>query len=71
MKIVVLSFKNEDRQIDIRNRIQRSPDSIFHEFVVVLGALAVIMDVFGSSVLEVKFQGDSMVWLSGSKIQRL
>ena len=48
MKIVVLSFENEDRQIDIRNQIQRSPDVIFHGFVVVLGALAVILDVFGS-----------------------
>ena len=71
MKIVVLSFKIEDRQKDIRNEIQRSPGSIFHEFVVVLGAMAVILDVFGSSVLEVKFQGDSTVWLSGSEIQRL
>ena len=70
MKIVVLSFKNEDRQIHIRNQIRRSSGSIFHEFVVVLGALAIILDVFGSSVLEVEFQGDSMVWLAGSKILR-
>ena len=56
MKIVVLSFKNEDRQNDIRNQIQRSPGSIFHEFVVVLGALAVILDLLGYSVLDVDFQ---------------
>ena len=52
MKIVVLSFKNEDRQKDIRNQNQRSPGSIFHEFVIVLGALAVILDVFGSPKLK-------------------
>ena len=56
MKIVVLSFKNEDRQNDIRNQIQRSPVSIFHEFVVVLGALAVILDLLGYSVLDVDFE---------------
>ena len=55
MKIVVLSCKNEDRQNDIRNQIQRSPGSIFHEFVVVLGALAVILDLLGYSVLDVDF----------------
>ena len=56
MKIVVLSIKNEDSQSDVRNQIQRFPGSIFHEFVVVSGALAVISDVLGSSVLEVDFQ---------------
>ena len=56
MKIVVPSFKNEDRQNDIRNEIQRSPGSIFHESVIVLEALAVILDVLGSSVLEIDFQ---------------
>ena len=56
MKIVVLSFKNEDRQNDIRNQIQRSPGSIFHEFVVVLGALTVILDLLGYSVLELDFE---------------
>ena len=55
MKTFVLSFKNEDGQKDIRDQIQRSPGSIFYEFVIVLGALAVILDVFGSSVLEVDF----------------
>ena len=56
MKVIVLSFKNEDRQNDIRNQIQRSPGSIFLEFVVVLEALAVTLDVLGPSVLEVDFQ---------------
>ena len=56
MKIVELSFKNENRQNDIRDQIQRSPGLIFHEFVVVLGALAVILDVLGSSDLEVDFE---------------
>ena len=56
MKIVVLSFKNEDRQNDIRNQIQRSPGSIFREFVVVLGALTVILDLLGYSVLDVDFE---------------
>ena len=56
MKIVVLSFKNEDRQNDIRNQIRRSPGSRFHEFVVVLGALAVILDLLGYSVLDVDFE---------------
>ena len=52
MKIVVLSFKNEDRQKDIRDQIQRSPGSIFHEFVIVLEALGVILDVLGSPKLK-------------------
>ena len=53
IKFVVLSFKNEDRQNNIKNRIRRSVGSIFHEFAMVLGALAVILDALGSSVLEV------------------
>ena len=32
------------------------PGSISHVFVIVLGALAVILDVLGSSVLEIDFQ---------------
>ena len=56
MKIVVLSFKIADRQNDIRNQMQRSPGSIFHEFEIVWGALAAILDVLGSSVLEIDFQ---------------
>ena len=56
MKIVVPSFKIEDPQKDIRNYIQRSPGSIFHKFVVVLGALAVILDLLGYSVLDVDFE---------------
>jgi len=52
MKIVVLSFKNEDRQKSIRNQIQRSP-FFFHDFAVALGALADILDVLGPLVLEV------------------
>ena len=56
MKIVVLSFKNEARQNYIRNEIQRSPGSMFNEFVVVLGALAIILDLLGYSVLDVKFE---------------
>ena len=56
MKFVVLSFKHEDRQNNIKNRIRRSLGSIFHEFVMVLGALAVILDALGSSVLEVHFE---------------
>ena len=56
MKIVIQSFKIEDRQNDIRNQIQRSPGSIFHEFEIVWGALAAIWDVLGSSVLDVDFQ---------------
>ena len=56
MKIVVLSFKIADRQNDIRNQIQRSPGSIFHEFEIVWGAQAAILDVLESSVLEVDFQ---------------
>ena len=56
MKIVVLSFKIEDRQKDIRNQIQRSPGSIFHEFEIVWEALAVILDVLGPLVLELDFQ---------------
>ena len=56
MKIVVLSFQNEDRQNDIRNQIQRSLGLIFHAFVVVLGALAVIWDLIGYSVLDVDFE---------------
>ena len=55
MKIVVLSFKNEDRQNDINNQMQTSPGSIFHVFVFVLGALAVIFDLLGYSVLDVDF----------------
>jgi len=56
IKFVVLSFKNEDRQNNIKNRIRRSLGSIFHEFAMVLGALDVILDALGSSVLEVHFE---------------
>ena len=56
MKILVLSFKIEDRQNDIRNQIQRSPGSIFHEIEIVWEALAAILDVLGCSVVEVDFQ---------------
>ena len=56
MKIVVLLFKNEDRQNDIRNQIQRYPGSIFHESVFVLGAPAVILVLLGYSVLDVEFE---------------
>ena len=56
MKIVVLSLKNEHRQNDIRNESQRSPGSIFHKFVIVFGALALILDLLGYSVLDIDFE---------------
>ena len=52
IEIVVQLFKNEDRQKDIRNQIQRSLGSIFHELVLVFGDLAVILEVFGSPKLK-------------------
>ena len=55
MKFIVLSFKNKVRQKSVRNGTRRSPGSIFHEFAVVLGGLAVILDLLGASVLEVDF----------------
>ena len=56
MNCIVLSLKNKVRQKSVRNCIRRSPGSIFHEFVVVLGGLAVILDLLGASVLEVGFE---------------
>ena len=46
----------EFRQNNIKNRIRRSLGSIFNKFAMVLGALAVILDVLGSSVLELHFE---------------
>ena len=55
MKFIVPSFKNKVRQKSVRNDVWTSPGSISYEFVVVLGGLAVILDLLGASVLEVGF----------------
>ena len=47
--------KTRSGKKSVRNCIRRSPGSIFHEFDVVLGGLAVILDLRGASVLEVGF----------------
>jgi hypothetical protein len=69
MKFIVLSFKNKVRQKSVRNGIRRSPGSIFHEFVVVLEGLAVILDLLGASVLEVDFWEDFEGYPGGAQIE--
>ena len=55
MKFNVMSLKNKVWQKSVRNGTRRFPGSIFYEFVVVLGGLAVILYLLGASVLEVDF----------------
>ena len=65
MKFIVLSFKIKGLLNIMKTRSGRSQDSIFHEFVTVLGDLEELLDDIVASLLEVGFSMDfeEVPWL--------
>ena len=65
MKFIVLSFKIKGLLNIMKTRSGRSQDSIFHEFVTVLGNLEELLDDIVASLLEVGFSMDfeEVPWL--------
>ena len=55
---MVLSFKIKGLLNIIKTRSGRSQDSIFHEFVTVLGGMEELLDDIVASLLEVGFSMD-------------
>ena len=58
MKFIVLSFKIKGLLNIMKTRSGRSQDSIFHEFVIVLGGMQELLDDIVASLLEVGFSMD-------------
>ena len=58
MKFIVLSFKIKGWLNIMKTRSGRSQDSIFHEFVIVLGGMEELLDDIVASLLEVGFSMD-------------
>ena len=58
MKFIVLSFKIKGLLNIMKTRSGRSQDSIFHEFVIVLGGMEELLDDIVASLLEVGFSMD-------------
>ena len=54
MKFIVLSFKIKGLLNIMKTRSGRSQDSIFHEFVIVLGGMQELLDDIVASLLEVE-----------------
>ena len=65
MKFIVLSFKIKGLLNIMKTRSGRSQDSIFHEFVIVLGGMEELLDDIVASLLEVGFSMDfeEVPWL--------
>ena len=65
MKFNVLSFKIKGLLNIMKTRSGRSQDSIFHEFVIVLGGMEELLDDIVASLLEVGFSMDfeEVPWL--------
>ena len=65
IKFIVLSFKIKGLLNIMKTRSGRSQDSIFHEFVIVLGGMQELLDDIVASLLEVGFSKDfeEVPWL--------
>ena len=65
MKFIVLSFKIKGLLNNMKTWSGRSQDSIFHEFIIVLGGMQELLDDIVASLLQVGFSMDfeEVPWL--------